>query len=183
MFDQERATREWLDKIRKTFESSGKLVTEAVMFCRKDRNGVVHQEDEPPMVIAGLIDLDDQEQRDFVQQETIRNECFFAIVANEIWRASANADDAEGVALITRAKQEGTDFKDLPPQYRQELVRVFAEGESTPIRLWEAPIARDGDKPTLGEWSEVPVKLPRPNFKRYLAERNEAGGYVLKVRF
>lgn len=146
---------------------TGEVPSYAYIVTRKSDT----QEGMGPFVqILHLGELDDRAQRVILQVYAETNLGFEIIVVQEVWVACVDKDDAEGLALIERLREQGS-FADLPEKYKSEAIRIHTETLSEDLRCWTAPILRSETGRRLGNWEEVPVKLPYFGFRRYLPSR------------
>lgn len=179
MFEPDAAIQREMRRTREQFETNKSLMAQAVLFHAKDKEGtpVTAQ----TVALVAMPDMSDPEQRFHLQNMAIELDGYFICVSNEMWCASADPRDEEGLELIAEASEAGT-LHLLPPKYRSEEVRFAAEGTDMPIQMWSAKITRDDETVTLGPWVKLDITMPRPEFRRYLPERRD-GKIVIKVPF
>jgi len=145
---------------------------EAHIFCLKNKKTGESFTEEKPFLLACLIQAGDSEIRFETQQMAKENDAFAVMVKMEAWFAEVPEDDADEALKerIRRAHDEQT-IDQLEPGLRREKAIVHFESIEEPIRIFEAEIIRenDGAKAEV-KWKQAEVVLPRPSFRRYLAE-------------
>jgi len=145
---------------------------EAHLLCLKNNKkpGETFTE-ERPLGLFCAIRGGDAEIRYRTQQEAKDNDAFAVMVKMEAWFAQVPTDDADEALKerIRRAYDEQT-IDQLEPGIRREKLIVYFESIEEPIRAFDAEIIRDGKKATLKPWKRAEIELPRPTFRRYLAE-------------
>ncbi len=191
----DKRVQEELANIRAEYEEGVALdFATALLLCRKDDKGKVYTEDKPLHQYVAMPELDDQGSRVYLKEVAWKQDAFFVLVKLEAWFVQIPDDaPAELVAKIEVA-QANHALDQLEPPLRREVVRVYAEAEDFVIQSFQAEIHRGsatvpveqskltcsgrpsratGTVPILDPWEEAKIKLPRPNFKRYLPEMRD----------
>lgn len=161
-----------LDDLREKYrQGTAFRDAEAQLLCLKNDKGETFTEDRPAMIFMAMAGLGDQRVRETVKDAAWENEGIAVMVKLEAWFVQLTDDmDAETKAKATEAAATQTIDK-LEPPLRREKILVYVEGVDHPLRLFEAEILPDGSG--LAPWSEPEIRLPRPNFRRYMPENRD----------
>ena len=174
----EAITQAELARIKKSYEDGTALpFGEALLRCRRGREGTAHAESDPALVVMAL-DLDDSQIRTAVKGAAWESDAFFVSVKLEVWYVSVPNDAPPEQVLAVKLAEATRTISER--EDRKEMVRVYVESEWTAIRVFEADLLRDGAVVTLAPWREPTVSLPRPGFRRYLPEMRD-GKRVMTV--
>lgn len=176
---------EKLDWMRSRYErGEAPSFAEAFLLCLKDKNGESFTE-EKPLTLACAIQGGDDQIRFGTQQAAKERDAFAVMVRMEAWFAEVAESADEALKERVRRAADTQTIDKLEPGLRREKVILHFESIEEPIRIFSAEIARensrevtnekgevvcDGGKATLGPWERAETRLPRPTFRRYLAE-------------
>lgn len=161
----DRFIKDTLDDYVKDYMTGGSL--EAFMEAK-----VYASDNSVQMMISP--DLSEQQFRAAVMKMCAEHGAAHVSVKDEAWFVEVPDDASEETkALVKKASQERTMHK-LKPPLRREKVRVFVECQDFPIELYTAEIFREGDSVRLSPWEKMKLRMPSPEFKRYLLEKRSA---------
>jgi hypothetical protein len=151
-------------------DPESEIMSQATLFAKQTSDGHRGENGEEVTILLAMPGLTDLQQRQAVRHAARECEASTAIVTHEAWVAAYQLGDAATRKQVEDAHSQGT-MKDLPTGIREECLRMYGESKTERTRCFQAPISRNAEGVrTLGDWEELVLGFPRPNFRRYLPE-------------
>jgi len=169
----EKFVQEKLDWLRGCYERGTAIPCgEAHLLCLKNKETGEAFTEEKPFALICAIQAGDAEIRFHTQQMAKDNDAFAVMVKMEAWFAQVEEDADPALKERLRQAHETQTVDKLESGLRREKVIVHFESIEEPIRIFEAEIIREaeGEPATVKPWERTELSLPRPGFRRYLAE-------------